>query len=153
MCARPGTLWQCIAPAGSTAPPAASIARLRLKFPYSFIRVIRFRQSEFFGFDKHVHQVQEPDDAQDKQHCKHFALNFFEPVDAFEEKPVAERPEGAKQEKKDHRIHSLVGLALNNFLRGRAASGPDLPLGRSSRLYEGGAKTRESGIIHYQTSS
>ena len=54
--------------------------------------VLRVRQSEFFGFNEHIHQVDESDDTQNKQSCKHFPLNFFEPIHTFEIKPIAQRP-------------------------------------------------------------
>jgi len=71
--------------------------------------------SEFFGFDEHVHQVDEPDDTQDKQSGKHGASNFFEPIHTFEIKPVAERPEGAEQEKQDDYVHFFIFFELDTF--------------------------------------
>ena len=46
---------------------------------------------KLFGFDEHVHQIDESEDAQDKETCKHRASDLFEPIHTFEIESVAQR--------------------------------------------------------------
>ena len=69
-----------------------------------------FIDSEFFGFYEHVHQIDESEDAQDKETCKHRASDLFEPIHTFEIESVAQRTQGAEQQEQHDFIHLFVFL-------------------------------------------
>jgi len=82
------------------------------------LRFFGVRQSESFGFYEHVHQIDESDDAQNKQSCKHFSSDFFKPIHTFRIKPVTQRPEGAQQQEQHSSIHLRSFFELdNNFVK------------------------------------
>ena len=73
---------------------------------------------KLFGFDEHVHQIDESEDAQDKETCKHRASDLFEPIHTFKEKPVA-GPAYHTQKNKRHKFifqHLKILLVLILFI-------------------------------------